>query len=223
MRVAGAWPLPRNFFAMKNTGTIPVWVVAGLFGSGKTTLLRRMAQALNGRRFAFIVNELAAVDLDTGVLEKDGGETFAAPGGDLSGRWPPAVADILRQIVAYEELPEHAEAPRFEGVIIEAGGLADPRGMEGLLATAHLSAWFHVAGVVAVVRPGRLFRVLSYLPWVRAQIAAAQCILVNKTDLFDELSIASTEARLGRLRPDLRPVRCVRAEVPGLFEGLLEG
>ena len=51
--------------------------------------------------------------------------------------------EILRQIVTYEELPEFAETPAVEGIIIEAGGMTDPRGLQKLLTNSHLAAWFN--------------------------------------------------------------------------------
>ena len=199
---------------MKNPNHIPVWIISGLLNSGKTTLLERWAAEVAGRRFIFIVNEFAAVDVDTSTLAKHGLEIFAMPGSDIFGGWPAEIEDILRQIVTYEELPEFAEAPPVEGIVIEAGGMANPRGLQKLLTTTHLAAWFNVAGILTLVNPSRLFLALSYLPTIRAQIESANWLLLNKTDLYDELQLLKAEARLRKLRPDLSPLRCTHADAP---------
>jgi len=210
---------------MKNPGHIPVWVIAGLFGSGKTTLLERWAAAAEGRRFVFIVNEFAAVDHDTSALAKLGAEIMAMPGGDIFGGWPVEVEGILRQIVEWEELPEHAEAPAVEGVVIESGGMANPRVFSKLLNETHLAAWFRVREVVTLVNAcplvrgtnniPNMFQMLSLLPHVRAQVEAATAILLNKADLCSEFELRKVEARLRRINPGVEPLRCRHADAPG--------
>ena len=203
---------------MKNPNHIPVWIISGLFGSGKTTLLERWAAEAAGRRFIFIVNEFAAVDVDTSTLAKHGAEIMAMPGGDIFGGWPAEIEEILRQIVTYEELPEFAETPAVEGIIIEAGGMADPRGLQKLLTSTHLAAWFNVAGVLTLVNPNRLFLALSRLPTIRAQIESATWLLLNKTDLYEEFQLLKAEARLRKIRPDLIPLRCTHADAPIVWQ-----
>jgi len=212
---------------MKNAEYIPVWIIAGLFGSGKTTLLERWAAAAQGRRFIFIVNEFAAVDHDTSALAKLGAEIMAMPGGDIFGGWPVEIEGILRQIVEWEELPEHAEAPAVEGVVIESGGMADPRVFSKMLGATHLAAWFRVMGVYTLVNAKPLvrgmnnvpnmFQMLSLLPNVRAQVAAATTVLVNKADLCSEYELRKVEARVRRINSNVEPLRCQHADAPAPF------
>ena len=209
---------------MKNPDHIPVWIIAGLFGSGKTTLLERWAAEVAGRRFIFVVNEFAAVDVDSSTLAKHGAEIVAMPGSDIFGGWPEEIGDILRNIVAHEELPEHAEEPRVEGIVIESGGMADPRGLQKFLTTSHLAAWFKIAGVITLVNPVPLvrgqnnipnvFQIMSLLPNVRAQVSSATTLLLNKTDLCTEFELLKIESRLRKLNPSLTPLRCTYANAP---------
>ena len=222
-----------NSFALKNPSHIPVHIIAGLFGSGKTTLVERWAAETQGRRFIFVVNEFSAVDHDASALAKLGAEIFAMPGGDIFGGWPAEIEDILRQIVAWEELPEHAETPMVEGVVIEAGGMADPRVFAKMLGTTHLAAWFKVANIVTLVNAKPLvrgqhnipnvFQVMSLLPNIRAQVKAATTILLNKTDLCSEFELRKVEARVRRLNPVVEPLRCRRADAGVSFCGASNG
>ncbi|MCL1888400.1 MAG: hypothetical protein FWF96_05975 [Kiritimatiellaeota bacterium] len=212
---------------MKNKETIPVWIVTGLLGSGKTTLLERWAAEVVGRRFIFIVNEFSAVDHDTSALAKHGAEIMAMPGGDIFGGWPVEVGDILRQIVAWEELPEHADEPAIEGVVIESGGMANPRGFSKLLGATHLAAWFSVAGVVTLVNAKPLvrgqhnipnaFQIMSLFPSVRAQVEAATTVLLNKADLCTEFELCKVEARVRKINPSVELLRCQYADAPVAF------
>ena len=211
---------------MKNPDHIPVHIVTGLFGSGKTTLIERWAAEVAGRRFIFIVNEFSAVDVDSSALAKHGAETFAMPGSDIFGGWPVEIEEVLRQIVAWEELSEHAEEPAVEGIVVESGGMADPRGFTRMLTQTHLAAWFKVARVVVLVNPTPLvrgqnnipnkFQMMSFLPNVRAQVEAASVVLLNKVDLCSEFELGKVEARVRRINPDVEILRCQNAEHEGV-------
>jgi G3E family GTPase len=63
--------------------TIPIWLVVGFLGSGKTTVLRRLVHHAHGRELLFIVNEFSAVDVDAGLVEREGGTAIAVAGGSI--------------------------------------------------------------------------------------------------------------------------------------------
>lgn len=194
---------------------IPLALVAGFLGSGKTTLLREVARAAAPRRLLFLVNEFAPADVDGAVLLADGADVLALPGGSIFCRClVTQFIGQLRQIAA-----RWAEAsPRFEGVAIEASGMADPRVIGRMLAETGLDRQFALASIVAVADPLRLPKLLHTLPSARAQIEAADTVVLNKTDLATPEQVTAAEKLISDVRPGLAVLRASRGRpAPDLF------
>jgi G3E family GTPase len=187
--------------------------VVGFLGAGKTTVLRRLVHATVGRRLVYVVNEFSAVDVDAGLIEKEGGAAVAVAGGSIFCRCLVSeFARVLRQVGEGVAGPGGtAFVP--EGVVIEASGMADPRSVGRLLAESGLDRSFHVAGVTAVVDPGTLFKLLLVLPNIRGQIETADLILINKCDLHSDKAVEAVRKRLRVINPYAALVQCVYAEV----------
>ena len=195
------------------SATCPIWLVVGFLGAGKTTLLRRLAKTAHGRRLVFVVNEFSAVDVDAGLIEREGGKTVAVPGGSIFCRClVTEFVDVLGR-VADGVVSDSEPAFRPDGVVVEASGMADPRSMRRLLAESRMDARYHVAGVVAVVDPGTLMKLLLVLPNIRGQIEAADLILLNKTDLHSPETIDKMQAKIRAINPQAVLIRCARAAV----------
>jgi G3E family GTPase len=193
--------------------TVPIWLVVGFLGAGKTTLLRRLVHAPGGRRLVFVVNEFSAVDVDAGLIEREGGAALAVAGGSIFCRClVTEFVSVLRRVS--DGLPDRdgALAPP-DGVVIEASGMADPRSMRRLLAESGLDARFHVAGVTAVVDPGTLMKLLLVLPNIRGQIECADLILLNKVDLHAPATVAKVREKLAAINLQATVLRCTRAAV----------
>ncbi len=193
--------------------TCPIWLVVGFLGAGKTTLLRRLVHAARGRSLVYVVNEFSAVDVDAGLIEREGGTTIAVPGGSIFCRClVTEFVDVLRK-VADGDIGNAGPAFRPEGVVIEASGMADPRSMRRLLAESRLDTRFHVAGVIAVVDPGTVMKLLLVLPNIRGQIEAADLILLNKTDLHPTEAVEKVRQKIAAINPHATLIRCLRGAV----------
>ncbi len=195
------------------TATCPIWLVVGFLGAGKTTLLRRLVRTTRGRGLVYVINEFSAVDVDAGLIEREGGTAIAVPGGSLFCRCLVSeFVGVLRRVS--DGLPgADGVIMRPEGVVIEASGMADPRSMRRLLAESGLDARFHVAGVTAVVDPGTLMKLLLVLPNIRGQIESADLILLNKTDLHAPETIENVRKKISAINPRATLVRCRQGEV----------
>ena len=193
--------------------TCPLWLVVGFLGAGKTTLLRRLARASRGRGLVFVVNEFSAVDVDAGLIEREGGTTVAVPGGSIFCRClVTEFVDVLSRVAeGYVNNAEPAFCP--EGVVIEASGMADPRSMRRLLAESGLDTRYHVAGVTAVVDPGTVMKLLLVLPNIRGQIEAADLVLLNKADLHSAATIGKVRDKIVAINPRATVIRCERCAV----------
>ena len=62
---------------------IPFTVIGGFLGAGKTTLLNRLLRGSTGRRFAVLVNDFGALDIDGSLVADHGGDTIALANGCL--------------------------------------------------------------------------------------------------------------------------------------------
>src|SRR4051812_10131702 len=60
---------------------IPLTVIGGFLGAGKTTLLNRLLAGATGRRFAVLVNDFGALDIDGRLVAEHGGDTIALANG----------------------------------------------------------------------------------------------------------------------------------------------
>jgi G3E family GTPase len=188
-------------------------LVVGFLGAGKTTLLRRLARTARGRRLVYVVNEFSAVDVDAGLIEREGGKTIAVPGGSIFCRC--LITEFVSVLRRVSEGSVNNADPAFrpEGVVIEASGMADPRSMRRLLAESRLDSLYHVAGVIAVVDPSTLMKLLMVLPNIRGQIELADLILLNKTDLHPPEAIEKVRGKIRAINPHATLVRCMRGEV----------
>lgn len=187
----------------------PLLLITGFLGSGKTTLLRRIAERARDRRLIFLVNEFSSVDVDSTLARA----AAAAPvlsivGGSIFCRCK--ATDLIETL---QTLRSRVAAERCEGVVVEASGMADPRALAPLLTEARLAGDFRVARIVAVVDPGRFLKVRQTLVAADAQIAAADLVLLNKSDLYPPETQALAEAAVRTVNPRAEVRRSVRGDV----------
>ena len=182
---------------------IPLVLITGFLGSGKTTFLRHLSKRNDRKRLAFLVNDFAAIDVDAQTLSELDGEMLSIPGGSIFCRClATTFVNALRKIARLE----------VDGVVIEASGMADPCALADLLRETGLDELYTLSSVVALADPGTLPKLLKTLPAVKAQIKAADVLLLNKTDLFDDEAIRRTEDAVRGVREDIEIIRCVRGE-----------
>jgi G3E family GTPase len=189
--------------------TIPLALVTGFLGSGKTTFLNHCARRFVGRKVVYLVNEFAGLDVDGQLLAGLGPDVVGVAGGSIFCQC--LVGEFILHL---GELPQRfGGVTPVEGVVVEASGMADPRVVADLLRDTHLDEVYRLASVVAIADPGSLFKLVATLPNLGAQLRAADVVVMNKCDLFPEPEIATAEGIVRDLRPDVRLVRAVQAEV----------
>jgi G3E family GTPase len=155
--------------------TIPFTVIGGFLGAGKTTLLNRLLRDAAGLRFAVMVNDFGALDIDGRLIAEHGGDTVALSNGCLCC----TIGDsLVTTLLGLLERPD-----RFDRVVVEASGVADPSRIADL---AELEPRLSRDGVVVVVDAGDVReraadRRLS--DTILRQLAAADLLVLNKLDL----------------------------------------
>ena len=200
---------------------IPATVVTGFLGAGKTTLIRHMLQNANGKRIALIINEFGDLGVDGDILKGCGDETCTED--DImelsNGCICCTVADdfvpTMEKLLSRDVKPDH--------IVIETSGLALPQPLVRAFNWPEISTLVTVDGVVTVVdgkavTEGRFAHNVAAVDAQRKldenldhetplselfedQIACADMIVVNKSDL---LSDAETAALVGQLKSDSR-------------------
>jgi G3E family GTPase len=196
-----------------------VILLAGFLGTGKTTLLRRLLDDAVFEHTAVLINEVGEVGLDHQIVFGAGG----TPTGDAAAGVRTAillangcvcctVRDDLA--VALDDLMVRAlrgQIPRFERVIIETTGLADPVPViEAIGSSVLTSLHYRLARVVTTVDaasdPARIDR----YPASIAQVVCADDLVVTRSDLASDAAIEHLQARLGGLNPDADILRLDR-------------
>lgn len=176
---------------------IPVTLLTGFLGSGKTTLLNQLIQQLP--RTAIIMNEFGEIGLDHQLLQKTDGPLALLAGGciccTVSGSLSPTLKNLFMAA-------SRGEIPRFERVIIETTGIADPAPiLDTLINERWIAARFSLNGVITTVDAVLGEQQLdSYFEAVK-QVAVADRLLLTKTDLADLSASTALRARLATLNP----------------------
>jgi G3E family GTPase len=160
--------------------TIPFSVIGGFLGAGKTTLLNRLLRDAAGRRFAVMVNDFGALDIDGRLVAEHGGDTVALANGCLCCTIGDSLVTTLLSLL---ERPE-----RFDHIVVEASGVADPARIADL---AVLEPRLRRDGVIVVVDGGDVIeratdRRLS--DTISRQLLAADLLVLNKLDLVEDVA-----------------------------------
>ncbi|WP_174300076.1 GTP-binding protein [Caulobacter sp. S45] len=189
---------------------IPVTVLTGYLGAGKTTLLNRILTEDHGRRYAVIVNEFGEVgidndlivDTDEEVLEMNNGCVCCTVRGDLIR----VLSGLMRR--------QTGAARAFDAIIVETTGLADPGPVaQTFFVDEDVRAKTRLDSVTTVVDAKHVLLRLADSREAREQVAFADQIVLNKTDLVDAASLKEVERRLRKLNP-LAPIyRAQRSKV----------
>jgi len=173
---------------------IPVTVLTGYLGAGKTTLLNRILSEPHGKRYAVIVNEFGEIGIDNELVVGADEEVFEMNNGCICCT---VRGDLIRIIEGLMK-----RKGKFDAIIVETTGLADPAPVaqtffvdEDVRAAARLDA------VVTIADAKWLAARLRDAPEAKNQIAFADVIVVNKTDLVTPAELREVEARIRAINP----------------------
>src|SRR3982750_4116425 len=194
---------------------IPVTVLTGYLGAGKTTLLNRILSENHGKKYAVIVNEFGEIGIDNDLIIGADEEVFEMNNGCVCCTVRGDLVRILDGLMKRKG--------KFDAIIVETTGLADPAPVaqtffvdEDVQKNARLDA------VVTVAGAKWLNDRLKDAPEAKNQIAFADVIVLNKTDLVSKPELAEVEARIRAINPYAKLHRTERCKV-ALSDGLDRG
>ncbi|MGD9715031.1 MAG: GTP-binding protein [Thermomicrobiales bacterium] len=189
-----------------------VVVLTGFLGAGKTTLLNRILTSPQGRRVAVIVNEFGEIGIDHHLLIAAKQEVVQMSNGCICCT---VRGDLLRSL--YDLLDRRTE---FDTVVIETTGLAEPGPvLQTLYADERIRAECMLTGVVTLVDAKYIVTQLEESGEAQEQIAFADLIVLNKTDLVDAEALDRVETAVRRLNSTAAVTRTRNSEIDiaGIF------
>jgi G3E family GTPase len=186
---------------------IPVAVLTGFLGAGKTTLLNFLLRHPAMQGTAVVVNEFGDVGLDHHLIEAAIDDVELVAGGCLCCTARGALGDALLKLLNRSGKDGW---PPIQRIILETTGVAEPGPiLRELAASSELQARVCVAGTTTLVDAANGLATLAAQRIARAQAAAADRLLVSKSDLVDDGVVAELQAQLNALNPEA-PIDLVR-------------
>ncbi|MEB0046722.1 MULTISPECIES: GTP-binding protein [unclassified Pseudomonas] len=180
--------------------SIALNVITGFLGSGKTTLLNRLLRGESLGDTALLINEFGDVGIDHLLVEEVAPDTVLLPSGCICCSIRGELKEALLSLLARRS---RGEIPAFRRVILETTGLADPA---PILATLNndvqLRGRFHLGLVVTLVDASHAELQERIHPEWLAQVAAADRLLLSKTDCTEPHRVDRLRQRLLALNPD---------------------
>src|SRR6202789_3505490 len=186
---------------------IPVTVLTGYLGAGKTTLLNRILSEPHGKRYAVVVNEFGEIGIDNELVIGAYEEVFEMNNGCICCT---VRGDLIRVIGGLLK-----RAGGFDGILIETTGLADPGPVaQTFFVDADIASRAKIDSIVTVVDAKHLPQRLQDSKEAEEQIAFADVILLNKTDLVNAEELKRVEGMIRGINRFAKIVRSERCKVP---------
>ena len=185
---------------------IPVTVLTGYLGAGKTTLLNRILSESHGKKYAVIVNEFGEIGIDNDLIVESDEEIYEMNNGCVCCT---VRGDLIRVVEGLMRRPG-----RFDGIIVETTGLADPVPVaQTFFMDDDVRTKTELDAVVALVDAKHLPLRLKDSREAEDQIAFADVVLINKTDLVTPEELAIVEDVVRAINPTARIYKTSRSGV----------
>ncbi|MBB4191472.1 CobW family GTP-binding protein [Rhizobium aethiopicum] len=192
--------------AISTQKPIPVTVLTGYLGAGKTTLLNRILSENHGKKYAVIVNEFGEIGIDNDLIVESDEEIYEMNNGCVCCT---VRGDLIRVVEGLMRRPG-----RFDGIIVETTGLADPVPVaQTFFMDDDVRAKTELDAVIALVDAKHLPLRLKDSREAEDQIAFADVVVINKSDLVtpDELDVIEDIVRA--INPAARVYKTSRSGV----------
>ena len=172
---------------------VPVSILTGFLGAGKTTLLNYILKQQHGYKFAVIVNEVGKIGIDGALIEKTEDDILELSNGCVC-------CTVRKDLV--KGVQNLIKKGGFDYLLIETTGIADPGPVaQTFLNIPQLQQLVRLDSIITVVDAEQIEKQMRDSETAREQIAMADFLLLNKTDLVDEPHLVKVEKMARELNP----------------------
>jgi G3E family GTPase len=183
---------------MQEANMVPVTILTGFLGSGKTTLLNRILKEEHGQRIAVIENEFGEVGVDNEIIETGDEQIVEMNNGCICCT---VRGDLIRILGTLKEKRDQG-ALRFDRVVIETTGMADPGPVAQTFFTdEEIGNYYLLDSIITLVDAKHAPKQLDEFHEAQEQVGFADRILLSKTDLVSEEETKELSVRLKRMNP----------------------
>ncbi len=185
---------------------VPVSILTGFLGAGKTTLLNHILRGQSQYKFAIIVNEVGKIGIDGQLVENQKDEMVELSNGCVC-------CTVRKDLV--QGIQRLLKKGGFDYILIETTGIADPGPVaQTFVNIPALQRFVQLDAIITVVDAEQILKQLSETEVAADQIAMADFVLLNKSDLVDEAQLGRVSEKIRALNPQTRILRTKQSEVP---------
>ncbi|MGH7179976.1 MAG: CobW family GTP-binding protein, partial [Tepidisphaeraceae bacterium] len=167
---------------------VPVTILTGFLGAGKTTLLNRILNGSHGLRVAVLVNDFGSINIDADLVVGVESDVISLANGCVCCSIRDDLIEAVTNVLARPEKPEY--------VLLEASGVADPKGIMVTFTDAGFRERIRLDSITCVLDAEQVFEAPEQMELKLWQIACADMLVLNKIDLVKPDQIAKIKAWL---------------------------
>jgi G3E family GTPase len=167
---------------------IPVTIITGFLGAGKTTLLNHLIENNPDKKFAIIENEFGDIPIDQELVVNAKEGIFEMSNGCICCSLNVELGELLQKLMREEY--------KFNHLIIETTGIAEPDGIAAAFIGGNKSTRFVLDGTICLADAHDILKNLAERGEAHKQVTFADVIVLNKTDLVTEDQLREVEIML---------------------------
>ncbi len=184
---------------------IPATILTGFLGAGKTTLLNYILDQQHGYKFGIIVNEVGEIGIDGQLVENQKDELVQMNNGCVC-------CTVRKDLV--KGIQQLLKRGGFDYLLIETTGIADPGPVaQTFMNIPQLQQLVRLDSIITVVDAEQIHKQMKDTETAREQIAMADFVLLNKTDLATPAQLDTLEAEIRDLNPHTSIFRTNKSQV----------
>ncbi|WP_051644844.1 GTP-binding protein [Labrenzia sp. DG1229] len=186
---------------------VPVITVGGFLGAGKTTLINRLLRDADDERIVVFVNDFGAINVDYDLIEAVEERRISMKNGCVCCTLNEDLIESMQSFLEEDESPS--------AFIVEASGVSDPRALDSSILMLEQTGLVRLDNRVYVVDAAH-FQSSDFedTELVVDHAAAADCIIVNKTDLVETGALESVVSTLKTASPYATLIKSKFADCP---------